>query len=41
PRLTERIQHGVFKFGFIPLALYGILGAAMALLRRNGPGAEG
>lgn len=32
-RLTEKIQHGIFKFGFLPAALFGILGAAMALFK--------
>ncbi len=29
PRLTESIQHTIFKFGAIPLAIYGALGAVM------------
>ncbi len=32
-RLTEKIQHGIFKFGFLPAALFGVLGATMALFR--------
>ncbi len=41
PRLTEKIQHGIFKFGFAPLALYGLLGAAMALFRNRKTEDEG
>jgi formate dehydrogenase iron-sulfur subunit len=33
PRLTETIQHGVFKYFVPPLTLFGLLGAAMHLLR--------
>jgi len=29
PRLTENIQHTIFKYGFFPLALYGALGGVM------------
>ncbi|NOR14152.1 MAG: 4Fe-4S dicluster domain-containing protein [Candidatus Aminicenantes bacterium] len=29
PRLTENIQHTIFKFGAIPLVIYGALGAVM------------
>ena len=36
PRLTEAIQHGVFKFWMPPLAWYGLLGAAMWLSQRGG-----
>ncbi len=35
PRLTEAIQHGVFKFFVPPLALYGLLGLIMWLTRRR------
>lgn len=33
PRLTETIQHSIFKYFVPPAALYGLLGAAMYLLR--------
>jgi Fe-S-cluster-containing dehydrogenase component len=33
PRLTEAIQHGVFKHWVPPLAWYGLLGAAMYLTK--------
>jgi hypothetical protein len=29
PRRTEAIQHGIFKFGAIPIAVYGLLAALM------------
>lgn len=29
PRLTEAIQHGIFRYGAIPLIVYGALGALM------------
>ncbi len=29
PRLTENIQHTIFRYGAIPLAIYGALGAIM------------
>jgi len=29
PRVTENIQHTIFKFGAIPIAVYGALGALM------------
>jgi len=35
PRLTEKIQHGVFKNFIPPLALYTILGAAMYLFKER------
>ena len=41
PRLTEKIQHGIFKFGFMPLALFGLLGAAMAYFRGRSSDQEG
>jgi hypothetical protein len=25
PRLTEEIQHGIFRYGMIPIAFYGLL----------------
>jgi Ni/Fe-hydrogenase subunit HybB-like protein/Fe-S-cluster-containing dehydrogenase component len=33
PAVTEAIQHGVFKHGIPPLALYGVLGALMYVTR--------
>ncbi len=33
PAITEAIQHGVFKHGIPPLALYGVLGTLMFLTR--------
>ncbi len=35
PELTESIQHGVFKYGLPPLALYGLLGLVMFTTRRK------
>ena len=29
PRLTEAIQHGIFNYGIIPVAFYGVLAAIM------------
>lgn len=29
PRLTEAIQHGIFRYGALPLGIYGALGALM------------
>ncbi len=29
PRTTEAIQHGIFRFGALPIAVYGALGALM------------
>ncbi|MFH1060081.1 MAG: 4Fe-4S dicluster domain-containing protein [Pseudomonadota bacterium] len=40
PQLTETIQHGVFAYLWAPLALFGILGGAMALTGRKGHGKE-
>lgn len=39
--LTEAIQHGIFKYGIIPIAVYGFLGALMWRNRRKNqkPGA--
>jgi formate dehydrogenase iron-sulfur subunit len=34
PRQTETIQHGIFKYGMIPLAFYGLL--AYLMWRNNG-----
>ena len=33
PKLTESLQHGIFKYGIPPLLLYGLLGTAMAAFR--------
>lgn len=33
PKLTETIQHSIFKFGLPPLMLFGILGAAMSVFK--------
>lgn len=35
PALTETIQHGVFRYGLPPALLYGVLGGAMFLTRRQ------
>jgi Fe-S-cluster-containing dehydrogenase component len=35
PHLTERVQHGIFKHFFPPLALYGLLGGIMWLNRER------
>lgn len=35
PKLTEAVQHGVFKFGIPPLLLYGLLGAIMWVFRKK------
>lgn len=40
-RLTEAIQHGVFKYWMPPLALYGLLGLVMWLARRTEEGTHG
>ncbi len=40
PELTEAIQHGVFKKGIPPVALYGVLGAIMWITRRREEGAQ-
>lgn len=29
PRMTEAIQHGIFRYGIIPIAFYGVLSAVM------------
>ena len=36
PRLTESIQHGVFKYFIPPIGLYALLGAAMKLFKDEG-----
>jgi Fe-S-cluster-containing dehydrogenase component len=35
PRLTEKIQHSIFKYGAIPIIFYGLLGAIMAYTNRK------
>jgi formate dehydrogenase iron-sulfur subunit len=37
PQLTEGIQHGIFRYGAIPVALYGLLAAAMWHTHRRQP----
>ncbi len=32
---TESIQHGIFRYGLIPLSVYGVLGGLMWLNRRT------
>jgi formate dehydrogenase beta subunit len=39
PRLTEAIQHGIFKNFIPPLAVYSLLGVVMHLFRERGEGA--
>jgi Fe-S-cluster-containing dehydrogenase component len=41
PRLTEAIQHGVFKHWIPPLTWYGLLGAARWVSKGERPPAEG
>jgi hypothetical protein len=41
PRLTESIQHGIFRYLWAPLTLFGILGAAMWGLNRKQMTGEG
>ncbi|MBF0105694.1 MAG: 4Fe-4S dicluster domain-containing protein [Deltaproteobacteria bacterium] len=36
PRLTEAIQHGVFKYFIPPVLLFGVLGLTMFLTKNNG-----
>ena len=36
PRLTETIQHSIFKHGLPPLMLFGLLGAAMNAFKDRG-----
>ncbi|MFC2171412.1 4Fe-4S dicluster domain-containing protein [Acidobacteriota bacterium] len=35
PRLTEAIQHGIFRYGLPPVALYGALGGVMWIVNRK------
>lgn len=37
PQLTEAIQHGIFKYGIIPVAFYGLLAGLMWLNHRKRP----
>jgi ferredoxin len=37
PQRTEAIQHGIFKYGIIPAAFYGLLGGIMWYSRRRHP----
>jgi Fe-S-cluster-containing dehydrogenase component len=38
PRLTEAIQHGIFKYGALPVAVYSSLAGLMWLTNRNRDG---
>jgi len=38
PQLTEAIQHGIFRYGIIPTAFYGLLGGIMWYNHRKHPG---
>jgi formate dehydrogenase iron-sulfur subunit len=40
PRLTEAIQHGIFRYGAIPVALYGLLAGIMWHTHRRPPDAH-
>jgi len=35
--ITEAIQHGIFKYGLLPIGLYGTLGGIMRLKNRKNP----
>ena len=37
PQLTEAIQHGIFKYGAIPVAFYGLLAGIMWYHHRRHP----
>jgi ferredoxin len=37
PRRTEAIQHGIFRYGVIPIAFYGVLSALMWYNHRQHP----
>jgi len=37
PQLTEAIQHGIFKYGIIPVAFYGLLAGIMWFNHRKHP----
>jgi formate dehydrogenase iron-sulfur subunit len=36
-KTTESIQHGIFKYGLIPISIYGLLGGVMWLNQRRAP----
>lgn len=38
PQLTEAIQHGIFRYGIIPTAFYGLLAGIMWYQHRKHPG---
>ena len=40
PRVTEAIQHGIFRYAAIPIAVYGALGALMWYNQRSREGRE-
>jgi hypothetical protein len=40
PRRTEAIQHGIFKFGIIPIAFYGLLSGVMWYNNRKNAGSD-
>jgi formate dehydrogenase iron-sulfur subunit len=40
PHRTEAIQHGIFKFGIIPIAFYGLLSALMYYNQRKNQGGD-
>jgi Fe-S-cluster-containing dehydrogenase component len=40
PQLTEAIQHGIFEYGIIPVAFYGLLAGLMWRNHRKHPGEE-
>ncbi len=40
PHLTEAIQHGIFKYGAIPVAFYGLLAGIMLYTHRRHPGGD-
>ena len=37
PRLTESIQHGIFRYGFFPIAFWGVLAGVMWYNNRQHP----
>lgn len=41
PKLTESIQHGIFRYGAIPIAFYATLGGIMWLNHRRGEAGKG
>lgn len=40
PKLTETIQHSIFKFGLPPVLLFGLLGTAMKMFKGDGESKE-